>query len=288
MKNLLAFLAALALALILVPPTLSAAPEPLPSSRPAAVLSAAAPAPTAPEAPSPEPSASASHAAPVLLAADMLPGVLEPEDTPAPTPEPAPEPTPEPATVRLLTGGKVVTLPLEEYVTGTTAAEMPPWFPAEALKAQAIAVRTLALRDLLAAQAGRGKHRNADLCADPACCMAYRPPAEADEAVQRAVRDTAGIIAVYRDEPILAVFCAAVRGRTKSSAQVWGGALDYLVPAESPETVSPGGHGVGMSQYGAAALAEQGFDAEAILKHYYTGVTLADCSAFLPPSDPSH
>ena len=76
--------------------------------------------------------------------------------------------------------------------------------------------------------------------------------------------------------------------RTKSSAQVWGGALDYLVPAESPETVSPGGHGVGMSQYGAAALAEQGFDAEAILKHYYTGVTLADCSAFLPPSDPSH
>ena len=31
------------------------------------------------------------------------------------------------------------------------------------------------------------------------------------------------------------------------------------------------GHGVGMSQYGAKALAERGFDFEQILKHYYTG-----------------
>lgn len=34
------------------------------------------------------------------------------------------------------------------------------------------------------------------------------------------------------------------------------------------------GHGVGMSQYGAKVLAEQGFSYEEILKHYYTGVTL--------------
>lgn len=34
------------------------------------------------------------------------------------------------------------------------------------------------------------------------------------------------------------------------------------------------GHGVGMSQYGAKVMAEQGFTYEDILKHYYTGVTL--------------
>ncbi len=35
------------------------------------------------------------------------------------------------------------------------------------------------------------------------------------------------------------------------------------------------GHGVGMSQYGARAMALEGEDYEAILKHYYTGIELA-------------
>lgn len=40
-------------------------------------------------------------------------------------------------------------------------------------------------------------------------------------------------------------------------------------------TVRGYGHGVGMSQYGAKAMAEQGFTYDEILYHYYTGVTLA-------------
>ncbi len=39
-------------------------------------------------------------------------------------------------------------------------------------------------------------------------------------------------------------------------------------------TVSGYGHGVGMSQYGAKAMAEQGFTYDEILRHYYTGVTV--------------
>ncbi len=35
------------------------------------------------------------------------------------------------------------------------------------------------------------------------------------------------------------------------------------------------GHGVGMSQFGAKAMAEQGFACDDILKHYYTGVSIA-------------
>lgn len=35
------------------------------------------------------------------------------------------------------------------------------------------------------------------------------------------------------------------------------------------------GHGVGMSQYGANGMAEQGYDYREILRHYYTGVQLA-------------
>ena len=39
-------------------------------------------------------------------------------------------------------------------------------------------------------------------------------------------------------------------------------------------TVSGYGHGVGMSQYGAKAMAEQGFTYDEILCHYYTDVTI--------------
>ena len=34
------------------------------------------------------------------------------------------------------------------------------------------------------------------------------------------------------------------------------------------------GHGVGMSQYGAKQMANEGFTYEEILEHYYTGVTI--------------
>ncbi len=39
-------------------------------------------------------------------------------------------------------------------------------------------------------------------------------------------------------------------------------------------TGSGWGHGVGMSQYGAKAMAEQGYTYEDILLFYYTGITL--------------
>lgn len=41
-------------------------------------------------------------------------------------------------------------------------------------------------------------------------------------------------------------------------------------------TTSGSGHGVGMSQYGANGLAKKGYDCEAILKHYYQGVTISE------------
>ena len=39
------------------------------------------------------------------------------------------------------------------------------------------------------------------------------------------------------------------------------------------------GHGVGMSQYGADAMAKEGKTYQEILLHYYTGVTVAECPA---------
>lgn len=42
------------------------------------------------------------------------------------------------------------------------------------------------------------------------------------------------------------------------------------------------GHRVGMSQYGAQAMAADGASCETILLHYYTGVELTDCCSFYP------
>lgn len=44
------------------------------------------------------------------------------------------------------------------------------------------------------------------------------------------------------------------------------------------------GHGVGMSQTGADSLAKQGYSAEEIVKHFYTGVEIQDIWNFLPIS----
>ncbi|HEY5650295.1 MAG TPA: hypothetical protein VIW46_02525, partial [Acidimicrobiia bacterium] len=44
------------------------------------------------------------------------------------------------------------------------------------------------------------------------------------------------------------------------------------------------GHGVGMSQYGARALAESGRSASEIVEYYYTGVSLEAVSDVLGPA----
>jgi len=67
-------------------------------------------------------------------------------------------------------------MPLEDYLVGVVAAEMPASFGLEALKAQAVAARTYALRKMLQNQensASRDAHRGAVICSDPSHCQAW-------------------------------------------------------------------------------------------------------------------
>jgi len=45
------------------------------------------------------------------------------------------------------------------------------------------------------------------------------------------------------------------------------------------------GHGVGMSQWGARFMAEEGYTAEQIVKHYYSGVAVEEVSKLWSPAD---
>jgi len=70
--------------------------------------------------------------------------------------------------------GEKMELPLETYVAGVVAAEMPAAFEPEALKAQALVARTYALKRIeMCAQTPNPKHPGLDLCTDPTHCQAW-------------------------------------------------------------------------------------------------------------------
>ena len=134
-------------------------------------------------------------------------------------------------TLRVLTQDGVKELTLREYLVGVLLAEMPASFPEEALKAQAIASRTFALR-----QAEAKKHEDADICTDPACCQGYLTDASGEELARltEAVEATDGLVMTYEKGLIDATFFSCSGGRTEDAAAVWGGDIPYLHSVESP------------------------------------------------------
>jgi stage II sporulation protein D len=265
-------------------------------------------------------------------------------------------------------------MPLEEYVVGVVAAEMPSSFEMEALKAQAVAARTLAAKKMRS-KGGRGctKYKGADVCSQFNHCQAWIPESQQRKnwgdkfeeninRIRQAVQETRGYIMTYEGQPIEVFFYSTSNGKTEDVAEVFSASLPYYKVVESPgeegaprykETFSftydefikifhskytnsglsaskldkqikilswtdsgrvrelmvgntkikatefrtlynlnstdfsfrfeqgkvyidtiGYGHGVGMSQIGANAMAKEGKDYREILKHYYRGVEI--------------
>jgi stage II sporulation protein D len=101
----------------------------------------------------------------------------------------------------------VNTLPLEDYLLGVVPLEMPPSFPPEALKAQAIAARSWTVRN-------RHKHEadGADVC-DSTHCQTYGGVTAEKESTTRAVQETAGLVMVKDDAPVDGVYTADCGGQ---------------------------------------------------------------------------
>ncbi len=161
---------------------------------------------------------------------------------------------------------EVIVLDFEEYLKGVVPVEMSPAWPQEALKAQAVAARSYAT-------ASMGKHaaEGADVCSS-VHCQAWRPTHY--DTTDQAVEATRGVAATYEGSIIWAFFHACCGGHTKDSEKVWGGSLPYAQGVPCPCQCSPNGHGVGMCQRGAQAMALAGATYEQILKHYYMGIDL--------------
>ena len=153
---------------------------------------------------------------------------------------PAPEMSGAPVSVRVLHGDEVVDTPLEDYLVGVVAAEMPADFEPEALKAQAVAARTYTLYCMRT-----GRHVDADVCADYRCCQAWKSDAAMRESwgeayedklarVLEAVESTKGEYLRYEEEAVFAAFHSSSAGFTEDCGAIWSG-LPYLVSVSSPE-----------------------------------------------------
>lgn len=251
-------------------------------------------------------------------------------------------------------------IPLEEYVKGVVAAEMPVSFHEEALKAQALAARTYALRTTKKGEQSIAK----DVSAQVYYTEAERKKnwgkefSKNEKKIDAAVQATAGEVILHDDELISAMFFSTSNGQTETAKNYSGSDIPYLqsVPSSGEENLTPAykeetkislekwneafgtnwdadmfqslqlirnssgrvqkiltdgfekegrevrkllglrstdfniafditnelvlvntvgyGHGVGMSQYGAEALAQENSSAHDIIAHYYTGTTV--------------
>jgi stage II sporulation protein D len=115
---------------------------------------------------------------------------------------------------------------LEAYIGGVVADEMPSSWPQEALKAQAVAARTFALKSLV-------KGKPFDLYSDVRS-QVYGGVDSEEEAATRAIQATAGQVVTYGGKLITAFYFSSSGGRTASSADVFGAAFPYLVSRPDP------------------------------------------------------
>ncbi|MFC4354138.1 stage II sporulation protein D [Chryseomicrobium palamuruense] len=250
----------------------------------------------------------------------------------------------------ILVKGEPEPIALDTYLLGVLAGEMPASFPEEALRAQAYAARTYALR---ATDFGRKQPIGTTtgsqvyLSASERQTKWGKDTALYETKLNAAIESTEHHYITFQEEPITAMFFSTSNGMTESAVNYGGNEYPYLIPVASMEPdVKPQsktlpleefaqllgatpeqikeltlvrnetnrvqlvklpnrtltgrefrtlfelpstdfsiqligtsvyistkgyGHGVGMSQYGAKAMAEQGATAEDIIAHYYPG-----------------
>ena len=138
---------------------------------------------------------------------------------------------------------KVETVPLEKYIAGVVASEMPTTFELEALKAQALTARTYIVNQLL-----RGKSSGLPSGAQVDDTVQYQVFKNETELrtqwgsdyeanmnkIAQAVLETEGQILTYDGNPITATFFSNGNGYTENAEALWKDAYPYLKSVASP------------------------------------------------------
>ena len=100
-------------------------------------------------------------------------------------------------------------VPLENYLKSVVPNEMPVRFGLEALKAQSVAARNYVLKP-------REKfYKEFDVC-DSTASQVYYGVSSRKPLSNQAVDETKGVVALYKDELILALYCSTIGGYSES------------------------------------------------------------------------
>lgn len=255
--------------------------------------------------------------------------------------------------------GNIEKIPIEDYVVGVVAGEMPISFKKEAMKAQAVAARTYVVKKMIS-----NFNKEYDVV-DTVLDQVYLDPiylknvwkeeyANKINIIKEVVLETYGEYIIYNNEVIEAFYFSTSTGMTENSEDIFVSKQPYLRSVDSSwDEISPVyvenkyfslkefyeklninfstvlninytdktttgriktivinnnfmsandvvsklglrsthftiqkidnmikiqtkgyGHGVGMSQYGAEAMARLGYKYDEIIKYYYTGVQI--------------
>ena len=143
-------------------------------------------------------------------------------------------------TITVLRDGRAGEMALDTYLTQVVLSELPASFAPEAMQAQAVAARTFACRQQL-----RGKHPDADVCTESACCQACLSEEQlrarlgdkfeaAWDKASAAVQATEDEILTYDGALIEATYFSCSGGTTEAAAAVWGSDVPYLQSVSSP------------------------------------------------------
>lgn len=136
--------------------------------------------------------------------------------------------------IKVNKNNKILEVPLEEYVTGVVAGEMPASFELEALKAQALAARTYVIKHL----------EKKDIIASTTAAQVYLTKEELQkkwqnnyqkyyEKITQATTETKNQIITYDNQPIIAYYFSRSNGYTESSINVFKEERQYLNVVES-------------------------------------------------------
>lgn len=118
-------------------------------------------------------------------------------------------------------------LHLEDYLLGVVPAEMGPtiYDEVEALKAQAVAARTYAVRNM-----GQFRAEGYDICPGPAC-QAYKGFGGEHALSTQAVRETKGLVLTHNGKMIDALYSATCGGETSDVDTMFPGRTDPYLKA---------------------------------------------------------
>lgn len=147
--------------------------------------------------------------------------------------------------VKQTESGNIVEVPLEEYVAGVVAGEMPVTFETEALKAQAVAARSYVLKKI------EQNYKNDYDVVDTVLNQVYLDDEslknkwkdkyeERIQKIKKVVLDTKGEYLTYDGKVIEAFFFSTSSGLTENCEEVFVEALPYLRSVDSHyDEISP-------------------------------------------------